>query len=74
MVSLPAGARKATISDPRVRELADKIIEAQVREIEEMKRLLEDIEKNGERGQTPLSPRTAEVTPDMLPKIEEAVK
>lgn len=67
-------ARKATISDPRVRELADKIIEAQVREIAEMKLLLEDIEKNGKRGQTPLPPVKAEVTPDMIPKIEEAVK
>lgn len=34
-------ARKAQISDPRVRELADKIIEAQVREIAEMKLLLQ---------------------------------
>ncbi len=34
---------RAQISDPRVRELADKIIEAQLREIEEMKTLIEDI-------------------------------
>lgn len=67
-------ARKATISDPRVRKLADEIIAAQVREIAEMKLLLEDIDKNGERGAQPLPPRAAELTPDMLPKIEEAVR
>lgn len=67
-------ARKATISDPRVRELANKIIEAQVREIEEMKRLLDDIAKNGKRGQTPLPAVEAKVTEDMLPKIREAVE
>ncbi|HUE89441.1 MAG TPA: DUF305 domain-containing protein, partial [Vicinamibacterales bacterium] len=38
-------ARKASISDPRVRELADKIIEAQVQEIAEMKLLLDDIDR-----------------------------
>ena len=65
--------RKATIADPRVRQLADKIIESQVREIAEMKALIRDIEANGERGQTPLPPREARVTPDMLPKIREAV-
>lgn len=58
-------ARKARISDPRVRELADKIIEAQVREIEEMRLLLMDIEANGERGDAALPPRTAELTPDL---------
>lgn len=50
-------ARKSSISDPRVRELADQIIEAQVREIEQMKLLIEDIERNGERGMTELQPR-----------------
>lgn len=67
-------ARRAEISDPRVRELADQIIASQVREIAEMKALLEDIDRNGERGATPLAPREAEVTPDMLPKIREAVE
>lgn len=37
-------SERANISDPRVRELADKIIEAQLREIKEMKSLIEDIE------------------------------
>jgi len=34
----------ARIDDPRVRELADEIIEAQVREIDEMKALIADLE------------------------------
>ncbi len=37
-------SRRANISDPRVQELADAIIEAQLREIDEMKRLIEDLE------------------------------
>lgn len=67
-------ARKADLSDPRVRRLADQIIAAQVREIAEMKLLLEDIDRNGERGTTPLPPREAELTAEMLPKIREAVR
>ena len=67
-------ARKAQISDPRVRELADGIIRSQILEINQMKRLIEDIERNGERGDEPLPPRTTEVTPDMLPEIRAAVQ
>lgn len=67
-------ARKASISDPRVRELADEIISSQVREIAEMKALVRDIDSNGERAETPLQPREAKVTPDMHPKIREAVE
>lgn len=37
-------SERANISDPRVRELADSIIEAQKEEIAEMKRLIEDLE------------------------------
>jgi hypothetical protein len=36
-------SRRARITDPRVRELADEIIEAQLREIDEMKRLIADL-------------------------------
>jgi len=37
-------SRRAEISDPRVRDLADRIIEAQVKEIDEMKRYIADLE------------------------------
>lgn len=37
-------SKRAQISDPRVRKLADGIIEAQVREIGEMKALIADLE------------------------------
>ena len=37
-------SERARISDPRVRRLADEIIEAQRREIEEMKKLIQDLE------------------------------
>jgi hypothetical protein len=67
-------ARKASISDPRVRELADEIIESQVREIAEMKLLIQDIERSGERGTTELPARSTELTPDMERQIREAVQ
>ncbi|MEZ5736183.1 MAG: DUF305 domain-containing protein [Novosphingobium sp.] len=41
-------SRRAHISDPRVRELANGIIDAQVREIGEMEALIADIETDGE--------------------------
>ena len=41
-------SERADISDPRVRALADAIIEAQLSEIAEMKRYIADIEANGE--------------------------
>jgi uncharacterized protein (DUF305 family) len=37
-------SERADIEDPRVRELADSIIEAQRSEIEEMKAYIEDLE------------------------------
>lgn len=67
-------ASKARITDPRVRELADEIIASQVREIEEMKLLIADIDREGERGDRPLAPRPAVLTPDMQPEIREAVR
>lgn len=40
-------SERAGIKDPRVRQLADEIIEAQRREIKEMEWLIEDIKTNG---------------------------
>jgi uncharacterized protein (DUF305 family) len=40
-------SERANISDPRVRKLADEIIEAQRREIEEMKALINELEARG---------------------------
>ncbi|QKG72606.1 DUF305 domain-containing protein [Erythrobacter mangrovi] len=57
---------RANLSDPRVRKLADGIIAAQVKEIEEMKLLIADIEKNGEEGDgRPIPARGAELTPEL---------
>lgn len=64
-------ASKASISDPRVRKLADEIIESQVREIAEMKLLIAEISKNGKRGNGELPARPAESTPEMERKIRE---
>ncbi|MDD1535965.1 MULTISPECIES: DUF305 domain-containing protein [unclassified Bradyrhizobium] len=51
-------SERAHIRDPRVRKLADDIIEAQVREIGEMKRLIADLEeKPPSAGAKDLPPR-----------------
>lgn len=67
-------ARKASINDPRVRKLADEIIEAQVREIAVMKLLIDDIERNGKRSTTKLPARSTKITPEMELKIRKAVQ
>ncbi|HEY1092636.1 MAG TPA: hypothetical protein VGE47_16180, partial [Burkholderiaceae bacterium] len=67
-------ARKASISDPRVRKLADGIIASQVKEIAEMKLLIQDIENNGERNNTVLPPRSTQLTPEMERQIREDVQ
>lgn len=67
-------ARKASISDPRVRQLADKIIESQVQEIAEMQLLINDIDRNGERGSVQLPPRSTEITAEMQRKIQQVVE
>jgi uncharacterized protein (DUF305 family) len=69
-----SNARKTSISDPRVRKLADEIIESQVREIEEMKQLIQDIEQTGERVTTPLPARSTVMTREMERQIREAVQ
>ena len=67
-------ARKATISDPRVRALADQIIRSQVTEIEEMRLLLNDIDINGERGDVALPPGSAKLTPDLAAEARKALE
>ncbi len=67
-------ARKASIRDPRVRKLADEIIESQVREIAEMKLLINDIARNGERGTAELPARSTEITSDMERQIRDVVQ
>ena len=68
-------ARKSDIRDPRVQRLADEIIESQVREIAEMKWLLEDIGRNGRLGNDQTLPRVqAVLTPEMQAKIEQNIQ
>ena len=55
-------SERANIEDQRVRELADEIIKAQRREIDEMKWLLDDIEANGHA--TSEAEATARPVPD----------
>ena len=54
-------SERAHIRDPRVRALADGIIEAQVREIAEMKALIADLEANP----------PADGAPDLPPRMSE---
>ncbi|PID23071.1 DUF305 domain-containing protein [Sporosarcina sp. P3] len=42
-------SERANISDPRVKDLADGIIETQRKEIKEMKELIEDLKKKDEK-------------------------
>jgi hypothetical protein len=66
---------RAKITDPRVRKLADSIIEAQVKEIAEMELLLKDIEENGEMGDgTPLPARTTTLTPELQQEAKQVVE
>ncbi|WP_334161242.1 DUF305 domain-containing protein [Phenylobacterium sp.] len=57
-------ARKADIRDPRVRYLADRITRDQVKEIAEMKMLIQDIEQSGRRADVPRPAGPASLTPE----------
>ncbi|MDQ3471710.1 MAG: DUF305 domain-containing protein [Pseudomonadota bacterium] len=67
-------ARKSDIRDPRVQRLANEIIEAQVREIAEMKWLLEEIDRNGRLGNETLPRVPAVLTPEMRAKIDQNIE
>ena len=67
-------ARKATIRDTRVRDLADQIIRSQVREIAAMTVLITDIQRNGSRGKEPLPPASAEAPEDSAHEARKAVQ
>jgi hypothetical protein len=57
-------ARRADIRDPRVRYLADRITRDQVKEIAEMKMLLQDIEEHGRWADRPLPAGPATLKPE----------
>ena len=57
-----------------VRELADQIIESQLREIAEMKLLIQDLKRNGSRGSAALPARAARLTPEMEREAGNAVR
>ena len=62
-------SERAHIRDPRVRLLADRIIEAQVREIDEMKQLIEDLRRSPvPEGAPDLLPYTKQGSPPPAPK------
>ena len=56
-------SERAHIRDPRVRELADGIIEAQVREIAEMKRLIAELEAKPPADDAPDLAPSPQTTP-----------
>jgi hypothetical protein len=67
-------ARKAGITDPRVRRLADQIIESQMVEITAMKLLIQHIENRGSRGMAVLPPAPAEMSQQMMARARETAR
>lgn len=51
-------SERAEIEDPRVKQLSEEIINAQEREIAEMKRLIEELEKEEEQAKTDMQVHT----------------
>lgn len=62
-------SERAKIRDPRVRELADKIIDAQKKEIGEMDALIKDIEQHGSQGSAVLPPEDGKGEPRSQAKL-----
>lgn len=67
-------ASRARIADPRVRALADGIIRSQLKEIAAMQMLLDDLDRNGAQGTTPLPATPAVLTPDLRAEAEEMAR
>ncbi|MFN4141752.1 MAG: DUF305 domain-containing protein [Aestuariivirga sp.] len=67
-------ARKATLRDPRVRRLADGIIESQMVEITAMKLLLSGMEGDLRRDGDPLPPIGTDVTPEMMARAQSMAR
>jgi hypothetical protein len=66
-------ARKADIRDPRVRYLADRITRDQVKEIAEMKLLIQDIEQHGRRANSSRPAGPASLTSEAAKEAKELV-
>jgi hypothetical protein len=66
-------ARRADIRDPRVRYLADRITRDQVKEIAEMKALIDDIERHGRRADKPLAAGPATLRPEGAQEAKDLV-
>lgn len=66
-------ARKGDIRDPRVRYLADRIIRDQVKEIAEMKMLIDDIENHGRRADARLPAGPASLTAESAREAKDLV-
>lgn len=64
-------ARKEDIRDPRVRYLADRITRDQVKEIAEMKMLIEDIDRHGRRANAPLPAGPATLKPEGVKEAQD---
>lgn len=64
-------ARKADLRDPRVRYLADRITRDQVKEIAEMQLLIDDIQRQGRRGEAPLPAGPATLSPESRQEAED---
>lgn len=66
-------SRRADLRDPRVRYLADRITRDQLKEIAEMRLLLDDIRQHGRRGNDPLQPGSDRLTAEGAAEARDLV-